>query len=498
MTTELPKTLAFAIPLLFSIHGESAGNPSINASAEELDRQRLAYAARPDAYQETYRPRFHFSGLTGWLNDPNGLVYHDGEYHLYFQAWPQNVKAAGKIWSHAVSSDLVHWEQIEHAILNEGQRMIWSGSAVVDHHNSAGFNQGENKALIAFYTLTGPFVQCLAYSHDRGRSFTKIEEPIIGEINRGTRDPKVFWSDEFEKWIMILHGAPFMLFESNDLKKWIPLGELPLKGLSECPELFELPVDNNPNNTRWVVWGGRGAYYLGDFDGKRFSADFDNPLESEHASRGIGSYAGQTFNDTPDGRRIMISWLKWKPNKNLPDAPADVYPGMPFAQQMAVPREVSLKETDEGIRLFLNPVEELKTLRGKAASWKKLSLNPGNNPLSELSGETFDIELELNPGNAKAIVLDVRGLPLTIDPTTWTLDFQGNTMDMSGAGDTLSLRMLIDVNSIEIYAEDGRYVLSTSFLANPTNQSLSLTANGGTTTAKSLKIWPMQSIWKSR
>ena len=463
---------------------------SQDMALEELEKLTAEYAARPGAYKETCRPQFHFTPLTGWMNDPNGLVYYAGEYHLYFQAWPQNVAGGGKIWSHAVSTDLVHWRQIEHSLVNEGARQIFSGSAVIDHNNTAGFQTGKEKTLVAAYTLTSPNVQCIAYSNDRGRTFTKVKKPVVDTIMEKDRDPKVFWHEPSQKWVMILYlGAreKFILFGSRNLKDWTKLSDLPFPDGHECPELFELPIDGNKNNTRWIVWEASGKHMIGRFDGETFAPETNEPLPSEW---GENCYAGQTWNDVPDGRRIFIGWMHAKVGKHVEQ---EIYPDMPFTQQMSVPRTLSLRTTPQGLRLYAEPVKELEALREAEKQWKDLELKPGSNPLPVLSGELFDVELELETGSAKTITFDVRGTPITYDAATRMLSCLGSTVGIETPGRTLKLRVLIDRTSIEIFVNDGRYVMSYCFRAE--GDKLSLTAQGGTARIQSLKVWPLKSIW---
>lgn len=246
------------------------------ADSNALDVLTLAdsWPDTDDTYLEKLRPQFHFSAARGWLNDPNGLVYSDGEYHLFFQHNPFGTIWGNMTWGHAVSTDLIHWRQLPEAIPMDGLGTIFSGSAVVDHKNTTGWKSGDQPPLVAIYTSAGgtsaasagrPFTQSVACSTDRGRSFTKFEgNPVLGEVAEGNRDPKVFWHEATEQWVMILYvdRSRFGLFGSPDLKTWTALSELAIPDGFECPDLFELPVDNDPSDTRWVAWeadGGRST-----------------------------------------------------------------------------------------------------------------------------------------------------------------------------------------------------------------------------------------------
>ncbi|MDZ7615678.1 MAG: glycoside hydrolase family 32 protein, partial [Patescibacteria group bacterium] len=216
-------------------------------------------------YRERLRPQFHFAPAYGWMNDPNGMVYHDGEYHLFFQHNPYGVNWGNMTWGHAVSTDMLHWRQLPGAIHPDGLGTIFSGSGVVDHKNTTGWQTGEHKPIVAVYTSAGgtsaqsrgqSFTQSVAYSIDRGRTFTNYDgNPVLKHLVKGNRDPKVLWHEPTSQWVMIVYfeRPRFALFGSADLKHWTKLSELDIPDGYECPDLFELPVDGNAKDTRWVV-----------------------------------------------------------------------------------------------------------------------------------------------------------------------------------------------------------------------------------------------------
>ena len=279
-------------------------------------------------YQEQYRPQFHFSPMKNWTNDPNGLVFYKGEYHLFFQHNPTGINWGNMTWGHAVSPDLVHWTQLEHAIHPDKLGTIFSGSAVVDWDNTAGFQTGDEKVIVCIYTSAGnPFTQSIAYSNDRGRTWTKYEKnPVLKHIVGGNRDPKVFWHAPTKKWVMalFLDGGKYALFGSPNLKEWTKLSDVPPSGADECPDMFELPVDGDAKNTRWVFWGGNSNYLIGKFDGTTFTKEA-GPFRFEH---GNNYYAAQSYSDIPkeDGRRIQIAWMHGGRYPGHALQPADVLP----------------------------------------------------------------------------------------------------------------------------------------------------------------------------
>ena len=314
-------------------------------------------------YHEKYRPQFHFTARKNWLNDPNGLVYYQREYHLFFQHNPAGLSWGNMTWGHAVGPDLLHWQQLDNALSPDRLGTIFSGSAVVDWDNTAGFQTGAEKVLVCIFTSAGkPFTQSIAFSNDRGRTWTKYaHNPVLSHIAGDNRDPKVFWHEPTRRWIMALYldGEHYALFASPNLKEWTKLSDVPAPGGSECPDLFELPIEGNPRDTRWVFWAGNGNYLLGRFDGKTFIKE-SGPHPTDW---GANFYAAQTYSDIPeaDGRRIQIAWMR-----------GGEFPGMPFNQQMSFPCELTLRKFSEGIRLCRNPVREIEKIRAKKHGWNNL------------------------------------------------------------------------------------------------------------------------------
>jgi sucrose-6-phosphate hydrolase SacC (GH32 family) len=436
-------------------------------------------------YQETYRPQFHFTPRKNWMNDPNGLVYYAGEYHLFFQHNPDGIDWGNMTWGHAVSPDLVHWKQLDHALRPDKLGTIFSGSAVVDRGNTARFQSGPEKPLVAVYTSARkPFTQSLAYSNDRGRTWTKYpDNPVLGHVKGENRDPKVIWHAPTKKWVMALYldGHDYALFGSADLKQWKKLCDVPLPDSSECPDFFPLAVDGDPKRTKWVFWGANGNYRLGSFDGTTFRPE-SGPLRS---LCGANDYAAQTYSDIPadDGRRIQIAWMN-----------GGKYPDMPFNQQMTFPRELTLRTTPEGVRLFMAPVREIESVRGKKHSWTALELKPADNTLAALNGELWDIDAEIEGGTAAEVVLTVRGEAIRYDVRTRTLHCLGRSAPLAPESGKVRLRVLVDRTSLEIFA--GRVTMCSCFLPDPADRSLALEARGGKATLPSLTIYELNSAWR--
>lgn len=452
----------------------------------------FAVAAEPvPTYTEKYRPRFHFTAAKDWLNDPNGLVYYEGEYHLFFQRTPNDLagREHRKDWGHAVSTDLFHWTQLPDAIVTDDAGSIWSGSAVVDWTNSTGFGRDGKPPLVAIYTTAKtPFSQSLAYSNDKGRTWTKFAgNPVLPNVNGTNRDPKVIWHEPTKKWVMALYldrRHQFALFTSPDLKQWTHLQDVTLDGDDECPDFFPLNLDGDPEKPKWVFIAANNRYVVGSFDGKTFTRETD-VLPSEF---GPNFYAAQTFSDTPDGRRIQIGWMRRD----------GLYPGMPFNQQMSLPCELTLKSTPRGPRLFRYPVREVENLADGKQHHSMIERSLGkDNLLRGIACELLDVDVRLVMGSAKSVTLNVRGQPITLHAEGKAVALTGWTRRVSlpVEKDEIRLRVLVDRTSIEIFVQDGLVALSGCFLFPDENKTISLTADGGEATVFSLIARPLPSTW---
>jgi sucrose-6-phosphate hydrolase SacC (GH32 family) len=445
----------------------------------------LVGSTRP--YGETYRPQFHFTARKNWLNDPNGLVFYKGQYHLFFQHNPQGNEWGNMTWGHAVSPDLLHWKQLENALTPDALGTIYSGSAVVDWKNTSGFKTGSEDPLVCFYTSAGkPFTQSLAYSNDRGQTWTKYEKnPVLGHIKGENRDPKVIWHEPTQKWVMALYldGNDYALYGSKNLKQWDLLCNIQLPGVTECPDFFEIAIDGDPARKTWLFWGATGDYLLGSFDGKTFKPE-NGPYRSNW---GGNFYAAQTWSDIPekDGRRLQIAWMN-----------NSQYPGMPFNQQMSFPCEMTVRTTPEGPRLFLNPACEIEKLHKKANKWENLSLKPGENPLSGLTGDLFDIRLTLEPAQATSIHLALRGEEIRYNPTKGEISCLGKTAPLKLQNGRVQLQILLDRTSLELFGNNGQISMTSWCLPDLTHHLLELQAEGGDARIVSLEVFELDSTWE--
>jgi sucrose-6-phosphate hydrolase SacC (GH32 family) len=473
---------------------------------------------KPVYYNEKYRPQFHFSAKKNWLNDPNGLVYYNGVYHLFFQYMPPNRPGAYKDWGHAISKDLVHWEQIPYHITpHKVWSGCWSGSAVVDVNNSAGFQSGKEKTIVAMLTNggdpeagLGPMcTQCIAYSNDGGTTFSYYDgNPVIHNIYKSNRDPKVVWDDVSKKWIMSLYmdkDYDFGIFSSSNLRDWKQLSTVSIEGVRECPGFEPLPVDGDPANKKWIFSGANGDYVIGSFDGTNFKPE-TKVLRGDY---GMNYYAAQMWSDNTDGRSISIAWM-----------PTQHYPGMPFEQQMTFPTTVSLHTTPDGIKAFRMPVDEISKLYTTAYTWRNLKPQKVNNLLNKLNGDLYDMNLDIDVKKASSFKIKLGNVSVSYNAATGILSCGGDAVKNGIVPDSrissdkskiniennmgmtplkplngmIRLRILLDRNTIEVFGNGGEVVLSSCFMPADDNKLYSFSANGEVTIAKA-QIYALKSAW---
>lgn len=364
-------------------------------------------------YNESYRPSYHFSANHGWINDPNGMVYHNGEYHLFYQYNPYGSRWANMHWGHAISKDMISWEYLPFALAPDSLGAIFSGSAIIDKENSAGFGKD---ALVAIYTSAGRIQsQSISYSLDNGRTFTPYEgNPVLSDLNYPDfRDPKVFWHTNSNQWVMVLAtGQTISFYGSKDLKEWKRLSEFgegigSHGGVWECPDLFPL---NYNGQTKWVLFvsinpggpngGSATQYFIGDFDGKNFKPDaLSSPLWLDY---GRDNYAGVTWSNIPesDARRLFIGWMNnWDYANNIPP--------VNFKGAMTLPRELKLAHNGRHLIVVSSPIEEVNTLRGKVKKINPFTVKKTYtiDNLTEGNSGAFEVEMDIEAGNTSAFNL---------------------------------------------------------------------------------------------
>jgi fructan beta-fructosidase len=444
-------------------------------------------------YEEALRPQFHMSQMRGWNNDPNGMCYHDGQYHFFWQCNPAGRNWANMYWGHATSPDMVRWTEVDRALRPFGGdvqdrhpsmavKNCFSGSGNVDAVNTGGWQQGEAKTMVLAFTDTG-CGEALAYSTDRGRTWTYYAgNPVIRHQGR---DPKLVWYAPGKHWVIAVYdedkkiGQNIAIYTSKDLKAWELASKLP--GYFECPELFELPVDGDPAMTRWVIYAADAQYAIGTFDGKRFTPDGPG----KHRVHWGAYYASQCFSNSPDGRVVQVGWARI----DIPD--------MPFNQTFTVPTNLTLRTTDEGIRLFATPIEELERLREpRPQSVDRRQLTPEAPSVKfNVQGQLFDIVVAIVRGTASKAVLRFGGDAVTYDFAATQLD----EMPLRARDGAVAFRVLVDRPMYEVVGGGGAcFKTSARRDMGKLVGTVSLTAEGGSLTVESLVVHAMRSAWKGR
>jgi sucrose-6-phosphate hydrolase SacC (GH32 family) len=394
-------------------------------------------------------------------------------------------------WGHAVSTDMIHWTELGDAIHPDHLGTIFSGSAVVDTNNTAGFQTGDEKVIVCIYTSAGgrnpmskgqPFTQSIAYSNDRGRTWTLYDgNPILGHIEGSNRDPKVIWHTPTDQWVMALYldKSVMAFFTSKDLKSW--QFQSKIKSFHECPELFALPVDGDKTKEKWILYGGSGEYLLGHFDGKEFKSETD-PIKFHH---GNCFYASQTFTNIPesDGRRIQIAWGRVK------------MPGMPFNQMMLFPVTLTLRSTEEGPRMFAEPVREVGSLHGTKRQEKSETLKP-DKTIGCLMDELAHIRAVVRPAGTGEIHFVIRNVPVTYNAEKQELSCQKNKATLKPVDGKIRLEILVDRTSIEIFGNNGRMYMPMGMILADKPNSLEIFTKGGNAELESLDVIRLRSAWR--
>jgi fructan beta-fructosidase len=498
-------------------------------------------------YTDPHRPQFHFSPPTGWMNDPNGMVFFEGEYHLFYQFYPGATVWGPMHWAHAVSKDMVHWEHLPIALYPDSLGYIFSGSAVVDWDNRSGFGKGGKPPLVAIYTYhdmvaekagrKGYQSQAIAYSIDQGRTWTKYSgNPVIPntDLLPDFRDPKVIWHETSKQWVLALAVRDHLqLWGSKDLKNWAYLSDFGKtygthKGVWECPDLFPMTINGEE---KWVLLlninpggptGGSGTqYFVGQFDGKNFNLDpdFAPSVRDEKAvwlDYGSDNYAGVTWSDVPksDGRRLFMGWMS---NWDY----ATVVPTQLWRSAMTLPRTLELKKTTAGYRVFSQPVRELEKLRTATFSLKKTELN-GTLELSDklgfpptLSEIVLEIELPENATGEFGIqVSNHQNERYRVGYNCVKKAFFSDRQEAGDAsfskkflsgvhfapriveGKTLQIHVFLDAASAELFADKGATVITDNFFPKQDFNRLSLFSEGGKVLLTKGDFYQLKSIWK--
>jgi sucrose-6-phosphate hydrolase SacC (GH32 family) len=482
-------------------------------------------AGQPTGYDEPLRPQFHFTPARNFMNDPNGLVFYKGEYHLFYQHNPFGETWGHMSWGHAVSPDMLRWQHLPVALPEADGVMIFSGSVVVDWANSSGLCEtkgGDRSCLVAVYTGHGHGrqTQNLAYSNDRGRTWTKYaKNPVIDLGLKDFRDPKAFWHEPTRRWIMVTvlpdqHKVRF--FASPDLKTWAALSDFGPAGATggvwECPDLFELPIEGEPGKTRWlldvdinpggIAGGSAGQYFVGTFDGTRFAPD-DPPDRTLWSDYGKDFYASLSFSDLPasDGRRIWMGWISnW--------LYANQEPSQTWRGAQSVPRTLTLRRTRDGLRLVQAPIAELDALRTTPQPVTisgATALPPSADIVLEVKQGTWsETGIRLSNAAGEEVIVGVGRAPLEVfvDRRRSRLSpfhaaYPGrHAGPVAWRDGTITLRILFDRSVVEVFANGGETVVTDRvFPTRPLDRLELLPKGAGQTVAR---MWTLGSVWNGR
>jgi fructan beta-fructosidase len=481
-------------------------------------------------YTEAHRPQYHFSPETAWMNDPNGLVYHQGVYHLFYQYYPSDIVWGPMHWGHATSTDMIHWEHKPIALFPDKHGYIFSGSAVVDYKNTSGFGTLKNPALVAIFTYhlmegekegrTDYQTQGIAYSLDNGDSWSVYQgNPVIGNPGmKDFRDPKVFWNEQTEAWTMLLvAGDHLQIWASDNLKDWqqqseFGKGQGAHGGVWECPDLFPLSLAG-ADTQKWVLFisinpgapnGGSGTqYFIGDFDGKTFTSD---QTEALWVDGGTDNYAGVTYNDTPDNSRLFIGWMS---NWNY----AQLTPTQAWRSAMTLPRTLHLETVGGSVRLVSKPLAVINPANNSSVRYE---IAAGSAPLLVTSdalnqsqirfnwnGASVNLDFSNEKGQVLSLKLDAAVKTMTLDRSnSGFVDFEERfkneqQMDWNPLEGENNLNIYMDASSIEVFVNGGQSVLTAQFfnqkpfthleISQPLEELLVL---------EHFEIRPLESIWR--
>ena len=472
---------------------------------------------------EKYRPSYHHTPAYGWMNDPNGMFYKDGVYHLYFQYNPYGSMWGNMHWGHSTSTDLVNWKNEGVAIAPDAIGTIFSGSCVVDHNNTSGFGEG---AVVAFYTSAKqtPWGDCqtqsMAYSLDNGKTFIKYENnPILTSSEKDFRDPKVFWYAPKEHWVMMLAvGQHMEIYSSKNLKDWTKESEFGEGhgchgGVWECPDLVELPVEGTKEK-KWVLicninpggpFGGSATqYFVGDFDGSTFTNNY--PEETKWMDYGKDHYATVTWNNAPDGRCIAIGWMSnWQYANNVPT--------LQYRSANTIARDLSLFKQDGSIFLKSEPCKEMLEARKDGRQIKTVNVAKAETiSLSPQSDNgAYEVELSINPGKSKEVSFTLSNgkgekVLMTYDTVKKTLamdrsksgevsfskDFPAVTEMPVSKSKELKLRLFVDKSSVEAFVNNGEFVMTNCVFPSAPYDMITFESDGNRYKVKNINIYQIK------
>lgn len=419
---------------------EISVNPQIKLDfrvADEIDIENL--------YKEPLRPQIHFTAKNGWINDPNGLIYLDGTYHMFYQYNPAESNWGNMHWGHATSKDLVHWAEGKTALFPDERGMMFSGSAVLDEKNLLDKNKGNKKAVLLYYTTTNPFSQCLSYSTDDFKRIEKYSDnPIIENIEGENRDPKVIFCDELDCYLMVLYLKDdiFCILSSDDLVNWNELQRLRLQGDNECPDIF--PLTDSKGNRKWIFIGAHGRYLVGKFEHGKFKPE-QQAISHQY---GNSAYAAQNFSNLPNGRIVRVAWDRWG------------LPSCGFSGQMGIPVEMSLNSFENTFYIEAKPVKEIEWLYNETNYFENIKITPENDFCTRLEDTPYLFKLSGLSNDCGVTEVRIFGRTIRFDFKKNEMSVGNNFAPIFVTSVKCDITIVVDRCSFEIFADNGKIFMS--------------------------------------
>ena len=396
-------------------------------------------------YHEPMRPQVHFTTKNGWINDPNGLIYIDGTYHMFYQYNPTEPNWDNMHWGHAESRDLIHWEEKDVALFPDERGTMFSGSAILDDKNLLGKNVGDNKSALLFYTTTTPFCQHMSYSTDNFKTIKQYtEKPVVPHIQARNRDPKVVFCDELDCHIMALYLDEdiYCILRSDDLINWEELQRIHLDEDSECPDIF--PLYDNEGTRKWIIIGAHDRYLVGNFENGKFVAE-QSALSLHYGTSG---YAGQSFSNLPNNRIVRMVWDRWG------------LPALNFNGQMGIPMEMSLCKYDGNYYLQANPVEEIKGIYKNTKTYRNISLSHDEPFIETLEKTPQLIKIKAKNPESGKMTISIFGRNINFDFSNNIIHVGDCTAPISLTHSELDITVVADLLSMEMFNDGGKIFIS--------------------------------------
>lgn len=438
----------------------------------------------PNLYKESFRPQVHFTTKNGWLNDPNGLVYYNGEYHMFYQHNPCESKWNNMHWNHAVSSDMIRWTELGTALEPDKYGEIFSGNAIIDRDNILGFKDGKDDPILLYYTGTSPLAQYLAYSTDGLKTIHKYGEPVVPKILDTSTDPQVIFCEEWNTYIMSLYLEKdmFGIFRSDDLLNWKKVQEIQITGDKECPDLF--PMTASDGKRKWVLIGARNRYIVGDMTNEGFVPS----QETFSFSHSSSAYAGHTFAELPGGRRVRIDWDQWHGMFFL----------FPICGQMSVPYDLTLEKHGDFYYLCGDPIPEFESLYDGTVSHENIEVKPNRCFTTPLEPKPYLLKLSCDATDAE-VDISIFGTNLHFDMKENLLTYGGGrTAPISYVSGKIDMTLIIDTFSTELFLDGGKiYSALVDREASPNYSFTKLDIyTDKDITVDKLELHPLKSMWE--